>query len=72
MSSRDAHGNASSPARHSGVSAITVDDIRNPGDAFIQAEIDSNRRYEWLLIPKAIVAFAVVAALIAVRQLFFV
>jgi len=72
VSSRDAHGNASSPARHSGVSAIAVDDIRNPGDAFIQAEIDSNRRYEWLLIPKAIVAFAVVAALIAVRQLFFV
>jgi len=49
-----------------------VDDIRDPGDAFIQAEIDSNRRYEYTLIPKAIIAFAVVAALITVRQLFFV
>jgi hypothetical protein len=49
-----------------------VDDIRDPGDAFIQAEIDSNRRYEYSLIPKAIIAFAVVAVLITVRQLFFV
>ena len=49
-----------------------VDDIRNPGDAFIQAEIDSNRRYEWLLIPKAIIALGVVAVLVVIRQLFFV
>ena len=65
-------GAAASPARHSVLSEIVVDDIRNPGDAFIQAEIDSNRRYEWLLIPKALVAFAVVAALVTIRQMFFV
>ena len=51
---------------------MVVDDIRNPGDAFIQAEIDSNRRYEWLLIPKAIIALGVVAVLVVIRQLFFV
>jgi hypothetical protein len=72
VTSRNVHGDASSPARHSGGSTLVVSDIRDPGDAFIQAEIDSNRRYEWLLIPKALVAFAVVAALIVVRQLFFV
>lgn len=72
MSSRNVHGDASSPARHSGGSSLAVADIRDPGDAFIQAEIDSNRRYEWLLIPKAIIAFAIVAALVVVRQLFFV
>lgn len=65
------HGGGTSPARHSGAAGV-VEDIRNPGDAFIQAEIDSNRRYEYSLIPKAIIAFAVVAALIIVRQLFFV
>lgn len=72
MSSRTSHGFAPSPARHSESSAIMVDDIRNPGDAYMQAELDSNRRYEYLLIPKAIIAFAVVGVLVAVRQLFFV
>ena len=71
MSSRTRGGDAASPARHSG-SGIVVDDIRNPGDAFIQAEIDANRRYEWFLIPKAFIALGVVAVLVVVRQLFFV
>jgi hypothetical protein len=65
------HGGGTSPARHSGAAGV-VDDVRDPGDAFIQAEIDANRRYEYSLIPKALIAFAVVAALITVRQLFFV
>ena len=73
MRSDTLRGAAASPARHSGSSDLSaVDDIRDPGAAFIQAEIDANRRYEWLLIPKAIAAFAVVAVLVVVRQLFFV
>jgi len=51
---------------------LAVDDIRDPGDAFIQAELDSNRRYEWLLVPKALIAFAIVVALVVIRQVFFV
>ena len=58
------------PSRHS--QTLEVGDIRNPGDAFIQAEIDANRRYEWFLIPKAFIALGVVAVLVVVRQLFFV
>ena len=72
MRTQTLRGAAASPARHSRVTDLVVADIRDPGDAFIQAEIDSNRRYEWLLVPKAIVAFAVVAALVTIRQLFFV
>lgn len=59
----------SSPARHAGV---PVADLRDPGDAYIQAEIDSNRRFEWLLIPKALVGFGIVGILIVIRQVFFV
>ena len=72
MSSRTRAGDASSPARHSGAADIAVDDLRDPGDAYIQAEIDSNRRYEWLLVPKAFIALAVVVVLVVIRQLFFV
>jgi len=72
MSSRNRQGDASSPPRHSDAAALVVSDIRDPGDAFIQAELDSNRRYEWLLVPKSILAFAIVGALILIRQLYFV
>lgn len=72
MSSKTRYSDAAPPARHSQTSAVAVDDIRNPGDAFIQAELDANRRHEWMLIPKALVAFAIVAALVVVRQMFFV
>ena len=72
MSSRTRGGDASSPARHSEAGGLVVDDIRDPGDAFIQAEIDSNRRYEWTLVPKAFISLAVVLVLVVVRQLFFV
>ena len=70
MSSRTRGGDAASPARHSG-SGIVVDDIRNPGDAFIQAEIDSNRRFEWLLPLKGLLAIGVVLLLVAIRKLYF-
>jgi hypothetical protein len=57
------------PSRHS--DRLPVGDIRNPGDAFIQAEIDSNRRFEWLLPLKGLLAIAVVLALVAIRKLYF-
>jgi hypothetical protein len=59
-----------SPARHSR-KLVAVADIRNPGDAYVQAEIDSNRRFEWLLPLKALLALAFVLALVLVRVLYF-
>lgn len=58
------------PARHSR-NLVAVADMRNPGDAYVQAEIDSNRRFEWLLPLKALLALVVVAALVAIRIVFF-
>lgn len=46
-------------------------DPRNPGDEFLQREIDDNRRSEYWLIPKAVLALAVVAALVVIREVFF-
>ena len=59
----------SAPSRHS--EKLAVGDIRNPGDAFIQAEIDSNRRFEWLLPLKALAAAGVVLLLVVIRKLYF-
>ena len=59
----------SAPSRHS--ERLAVGDIRNPGDAFIQAEIDSNRRFEWLLPIKGLLAVAVVLVLVVIRKVFF-
>ncbi len=36
-----------------------------------QREIDADRRHERVLIPKAIFAFAIVAVLVIIRQVFF-
>jgi hypothetical protein len=49
---------------------IAVADPRNPGDEFLQQEIDRDRLHERVLIPKTLVALAIVAALIVVRQVF--
>jgi hypothetical protein len=38
----------------------------------IQNELDADRKHEWVLIPKAFIALAVVAVLVVIRQLFFV
>ena len=54
-------------ARH----AMPVDP-RNPGDAFLQEEIDRNRSGEWVLIPKAALALAFVVVLVVIREVFFV
>lgn len=36
-----------------------------------QREIDRDRRHERVLIPKTLLAFAVVAVLVVIRQVFF-
>jgi hypothetical protein len=43
-----------------------------PNAAVIQDELDRDRRHEFVLIPKAIIALAIVAVLVVIRQLFFV
>jgi hypothetical protein len=43
-----------------------------PNADVIQNELDRDLRHERVLIPKAIVALAVVAVLVVIRQLFFV
>ena len=43
----------------------------NMGRVFLQREINRNRRAEFLLIPKALLALGLVAALVVVRQVFF-
>lgn len=47
-------------------------DPRHPSAELIQRELDRDRKHEWVLIPKAIIAVAVVAVLVVIRQLFFV
>ncbi len=47
-------------------------DPRHPDAAFLQAEIDADRKHEWVLVPKAIIALAVVAVIVVIRQVFFV
>jgi hypothetical protein len=47
-------------------------DPRHPDLAFIQRELDRDRKHEHVLIPVAIVAVLVVAVLVVIRQLFFV
>ncbi|MHC5797033.1 hypothetical protein ACVXZ4_12820 [Lacisediminihabitans sp. FW035] len=67
---------AASPA-HRTVDAPRANDLetpvdpRNPGDEFLQREIDDNRRSEFWLIPKAFLALAVVAVLVVIREVFF-
>ncbi|CAN5543594.1 hypothetical protein BH10ACT7_BH10ACT7_12560 [soil metagenome] len=72
MSGRYAMNHSSErPARHRSRSTIEPVDLRNPGDAFLQQEIDANRRTERWLIGKAAIALAIVAVLVAIRQVFF-
>ena len=41
------------------------------GERALQREIDDNRRSERWLIPQALLALAIVAAVVIVRQVFF-
>ncbi|QNE46248.1 hypothetical protein F1C58_04540 [Glaciihabitans sp. INWT7] len=50
---------------------VAPTDPRNPGNEFLQREIDENRRSEFWLIPKAVLALAVVAVLVVIREVFF-
>ncbi len=59
------------PGRHTQSMSEPVADIRNPGNAFLQAEIDSNRRFEWFLPLKALGAVAIVLVLVVIRKLYF-
>jgi hypothetical protein len=52
--------------------AAAPEDPKNPGDAYIWAEIKADRRREWILIPKALAALAFIAVIVVVRQAFFV
>ena len=47
------------------------EDRRNPGEVFLAGEIDENRRAEFWLIPKTFLSFAIVAALIVLREVFY-
>ena len=47
-------------------------DPRHPDAAFMQRELDRDRRHEHVLVAKAIIAIAFVAVLVVIRQLFFV
>ena len=46
-------------------------DPRNPGTAYLQNEIDTNRRGEFRLIGKAFIALIFVAVLVVIRVVFF-
>lgn len=47
-------------------------DRRDPGDAFLQNEIDTNRKSEFWLLGVTAIAGVFVAALIVIREVFFV
>lgn len=49
-----------------------MSDSRRDTDAHLQREIDQNRRAERWLVLKAVVALAVVALPVVIRQVFFV
>jgi hypothetical protein len=66
-----AHGRRSAGAPPADRPVEPPADPRNPGDAFLQREIDDNRRSELWLIPKAVLALAIVAVLVVIREVFF-
>jgi hypothetical protein len=51
---------------------MTSVDPQHPDFDLIQRDLDRDRKREWLLIPKALIAIAVVAVLVVIRQVFFV
>jgi hypothetical protein len=59
-------------SRASRSAEILLIDPRHPDLAYIQRELDRDRRRERLLIPVTIVALLVVGVLVVIRQLFFV
>ena len=59
------------PPRHSGSDPLYVADRRDPGNEFLQREIDANRKFEKVLIPKAVLGLVIVGVLVAIRVIWF-
>ena len=62
---------ATGPRKGRNTVSQTPNDPRDPGDSYLQNEIDENRRHERWLVPKALLAIAVVAVLVIIRQVYF-
>jgi hypothetical protein len=58
------------PPRHSGTGPVTRE-RRDPGNDYLQQEIDDSRKFEWLLVPKALLALLFVGILVAIRLIWF-
>ena len=58
-------------AKHSMRSTIEPTDARNPGDDYLRAELQRDRRTERWIAMKAVIAIAAVAVLVIIRQVFF-
>lgn len=58
-------------AKHSTRSVIPPADPRDPGDAYLRAELENDRRTERWIVLKAVIALALVGILIVIRQVFF-
>jgi hypothetical protein len=57
---------------HAGRVEIQPISAQHPGDAFLRQEIEEDRKAERILILRGLIALALVAVLIVVRQVFFV
>jgi hypothetical protein len=66
--SRTSHTTAGSSDKNA---EFLLVDPRHPDAAFIQRELDLDRKREWYLVPKATFALVIVAVLVLVRQLYF-
>jgi hypothetical protein len=56
---------------HAGKVEIQAINVRHPGEAFLRQEIEDNRKAERLLVLRGLIALALVAVLVVVRQVFF-
>ena len=65
------HASHRAVGEHPDKAQLILADPRHPDAAFIQRELDLDRKREWYLIPKAIFALLIVAVLVLVRQLYF-
>ena len=65
------HAEGKAP-RHSADAMVVPLNPRDPGDVFIQQEIDTDRRLERWLWAKAALAILLVAGLVVIREVFFV
>jgi hypothetical protein len=66
--SRASHTRAAASTKNDG---FILADPQHPDPAFIQRELDRDRRREWFLVPKALIAIAIVGVLVLFRQVYF-